>query len=199
MPHRGRTRQGKTRRKAGAFHGDLPMGFLSYARSDDEYSRGWISAMCKALSGEVRAQTGRQFPIFQDRTDVRWGQSWAQRVNGALETATFLFPVISPTFFIRKECRRELRDFLTHERDRKRNDLVFPVHFIRCKLIDQNVCRGALGPLVRAIKAHQGCDLIDLRFGKVQGVGVRKTLAKMAADVCDAIDRVKRGRPGAKR
>ena len=174
------------------------MGFLSYAHFDDDHNRGWISDFCKTLSGEVRAQTGKQFPIFQDRTDLMWGQNWTARINGALETATFLFPVITPNFLSSTECKRELRDFLNHERARKRNDLVFPIYFIRCKNIDQKVCRGPLGTLVRAIKRHQMCHLLDLRFQKVEDMEVRKFLAEMARHVCDAIDRIEQATSGAK-
>src|SRR6266571_3397840 len=94
----------KSRSKSGPTPMERPIGFLSYTSFDDEHNRGWISDFCKALSGEVRAQTGSPFPIFQDRGDVKWGQDWKLRINGALQTATFLFPMITPNFFSSTEC-----------------------------------------------------------------------------------------------
>ena len=100
--------------------------------------------------------------------------------------------MITPNFLASTECRRELRAFLAHERRRGRKDLVLPIHFIRCKDVDAKVCRGPLGPLVRAIKKHQMRELIDLRFERVADTGVRRFMARMATEVCDAIDRVER-------
>ena len=171
-----------------------PIGFLSYATFDDEHSGGWISDFCRSLSAEVRAQTGKPFPIFQDRRDVLWGQNWRSRINGALEAATFLFPVMTPSFFQSSECRRELGDFLRHEQRRRRNDLVFPIHFIRCKHLSQKNSRSPSATLVQAVKNHQVCDLIDLRFQKVDDMEVRRFLATMASHVCSAIDRIEHRR-----
>ena len=50
-------------------------------------------------------QTGEEFPIFQDRNDIKWGQNWKQRVEESLDRYTFLIPVITPGFFKSSNCR----------------------------------------------------------------------------------------------
>ena len=165
------------------------MGFLSYAHFDDEHNLGWITAFCQTLGNEVRAQTGKPFQIFQDRRDIKWGESWRERIKAGLDASTFFFPVITPSFLQSVECKRELRDFLEHERKRKRADLVLPIYYIRCKEFDQKRCSGRIGTLVRALQKHQLKDLTDLRFEDVEENRVRKFVAKMAEEVCSAIIR----------
>jgi F-box protein 11 len=93
----------------------VPAGFLSYAHIDDEDGR--VTAFRKALEGEVRRQTGRQdVRIFQDLDGLAWGQAWEERIDSSLDAVTFLVPVLTPSFFASKQCRRELQRFLDRER-----------------------------------------------------------------------------------
>jgi len=39
---------------------------MSYVRFDDAQ----LTAFRERLAGEIRIQTGREFPIFQDRNDI---------------------------------------------------------------------------------------------------------------------------------
>lgn len=48
------------------------IGFMSYVRADDEHDAGYLTDFRERLSGEVRAQTGMRFDIFQDRHDIAW-------------------------------------------------------------------------------------------------------------------------------
>ena len=54
-----------------------PAGFLSYVHLDDH--RGRITAFREELSREIGMQLGVEFPIFQDRDDIAWGQNWDKR------------------------------------------------------------------------------------------------------------------------
>ena len=169
---------------------DKPLGFLSYSHFDDEHNQGWITEFCKVLSGEVQAQTGEPFPIFQDRDDIKWGQNWRARIKAALNTATFLFPIITPSFLKSRESRREIREFLKHERSQGRDDLVFSIYYIRCKQLEDERGTKKTDSVVRAIKQHQRFDLTDLRFESLKDLTVRKLIADMAMHIRDAIDRV---------
>ncbi len=40
----------------------------------DRYDDGQLTQFRECLSAEVRAQTGEEFPIFQDRSDIVWGR-----------------------------------------------------------------------------------------------------------------------------
>jgi cobaltochelatase CobT len=78
---------------------------MSYVRFDDQYEDGRLTEFCQRLSGEVRLQTGSEFPIFQDRKDIAWGQQWQQRIHESLDAVTFLIPILTPDFFKREACR----------------------------------------------------------------------------------------------
>jgi hypothetical protein len=66
-----------------------PIAFLSYVRADDEHEGGRLSQFRELLGREVRMQTGEEFPIFQDRNDIKWGQNWKQRLDDSLDAVTF--------------------------------------------------------------------------------------------------------------
>jgi hypothetical protein len=62
-----------------------PAAFMSYVRFDDAHEDGQLSEFRERLAGEIRIQTGREFPIFQDRNDIAWGQNWRQRIEETLD------------------------------------------------------------------------------------------------------------------
>jgi hypothetical protein len=71
--------------------------FMSYVRSDDDHDGGRITNFRERLEGEVRMQTGKSFPIFQDRNDIAWGQQWKSVIDDALGSVRFLIPIVTPS------------------------------------------------------------------------------------------------------
>ena len=70
--------------------GTKPAAFMSYVRSDDAHDDGQLTQFRERLEAEVRAQTGKEFAIFQDRNDIGWGQNWQRRIDQALDAVTLL-------------------------------------------------------------------------------------------------------------
>ena len=105
---------------------DGPAALMSYARFNDQHDNGRISEFRGLLEGEVEAQTGQKFKIFQDRNDIAWGQNWRQRIEEALDEVTLLLVIITPNLFRSEECRKEVEQFLERERAQDRADLIFP-------------------------------------------------------------------------
>jgi F-box protein 11 len=101
---------------------------MSYVRFNDEHDDGQLTAFRERLSKEVRAQTGEDFPIFQDRNDIAWGQGWQQRIDETLDAVTLLLVIITPGFFRSPACRAEVARFLERERELGRQDLILPVY-----------------------------------------------------------------------
>lgn len=95
---------------------DNAVGFLSYSHLDDEADEGRIRRLAKKIQSEYRVLTGQELEIFVDRSDLRWGQKWKERIDGALQTTTFFIPVLSPSFFASNECRREFFEFFNTTR-----------------------------------------------------------------------------------
>ncbi len=166
-----------------------PAAFMSYVHSDDKYGR--LTEFRERLSDEVRVQIGEEFLIFHDRKDIHWGQNWKKRIEESLDEVTFLIPIITPSFFNSPACSDELQRFLEREKELKRDDLVLPIYYVDCPLLNDEEKRAG-DELAQAIADHQyaDADWRDLRFEPFTSPQVGKTLARLAVQIRDALDRV---------
>ncbi|MCX6830124.1 MAG: right-handed parallel beta-helix repeat-containing protein [candidate division Zixibacteria bacterium] len=165
-----------------------PAAFMSYVRFVDEHETGRLSELRNRLSGEIRLQTGEEFHIFQDRADIAWGQQWKQRIDESLDAVTFLIPIITPGFFKSPPCCEELNRFLEREKKLKRQDLILPVYYVNCPILNDEAKRQA-DPLARVIAARQYIDWRELRFEPFTSPQVGKMIARMAAQIVEALER----------
>ena len=166
---------------------DQPAAFLTYVRFDDEHENGRVTEFCKRLGGEVRVQTGEPFRIFQDRNDIAWGQQWRARIDESLDAVTFLLAVITPGFFKRAECRRELERFLEREKKLGRGDLILPVYYVNIPALSDEAKRKK-DPLMQVIASRQFADWRELRFEPWTSPQVGKTIATMALQIAGALE-----------
>jgi F-box protein 11 len=166
-----------------------PVAFMSYVRFDDEHENGRLTEFRERLSAEVKMQTGEEFPIFQDRNDIKWGQNWKERLEETIDEVTFLIPIITPTFFKSKYCYEELERFIEREKELDRNDLILPVYYVSSKLLDDEEKR-ASDKLATLLASRQFMDWRDLRFEPFTLPEVGKRMAKLALQICDALERV---------
>lgn len=166
-----------------------PAAFMSYVRFDDEHDTGRLTEFRKRLSEEVRVQTGEEFPIFQDRDDISWGQKWKERIEESLDEVTFLIPIITPSFFKSRDCRSELERFLERETKLTRNDLILPVYYIDYPLLNDEA-RRATDKLAQVIASRYYADWRDLRFEPFTSPQVGRELAQLAVQIRDALERV---------
>src|SRR5580704_4410242 len=130
---------------------------MSYARFNDAHDDGQLSAFRERLAAEVRAQTGREFVIFQDRADIAWGQNWRQRIEETLDVVTLLLVVITPGFFGSAACRGEVARFRELERELGRSDLILPVYYISAREMDDRAVRES-DELARVLASRQFAD-----------------------------------------
>ena len=166
-----------------------PAAFMSYVRSDDQYEEGRLTKFRERLSGEVRMHTGEDFPIFQDRNDIAWGQAWEERIEQALDEVTFLIPIITPGFFASPNCREELQRFLDREKQLGRNDLILTVYYVDTPLLNDEAKRKS-DKLAEVLAGRQYADRRELRFEPFTSPDVGKMLAQLAVQVRDALERV---------
>jgi len=165
-----------------------PAAFISYVHSDDKY--GHLTTLRERLSDEVRVQTGEEFPIFQDRKDILWGQNWKERIEESLDEVTFLIPILTPSFFNSPYCREELQRFIDREKQLRRNDLILPIYYLGCPLLDDEEQR-ATDDLAQVIASRQYADWRDLRFEPFTSPQVGKMLERLAVQIRDALQRVR--------
>jgi len=159
---------------------------MSYVRSDDEHEDGRLTEFCKRLSAEVQMQTGKEFPIFQDRKDIKWGQTGKQRIEDSIDATTFLIPIVTPSYFNSPPCREELERFLERERELNWKDLLLPVYYVGCPLLDDDDLRKT-DPLAEELYKRQWADWRELRFSPFTSPEVRSALARLAQQIRDAI------------
>ncbi|MEK6324151.1 MAG: toll/interleukin-1 receptor domain-containing protein [Acidobacteriota bacterium] len=155
---------------------------------DDEHNNGRLTEFRKNLSAEVKAQTGNEVPIFQDRDAIEWGQNWKQRIERSINEVTFLIPVITPSFFRSSACRKELELFLEREKRLGRNDLILPLCYIDTPLLS-NQTKQVTDPLAEIVASRQYADWRDLRFEPFSSPIVGRTLAQLAIQIRNALER----------
>ncbi|MFF3324460.1 right-handed parallel beta-helix repeat-containing protein [Streptomyces sp. NPDC002889] len=161
-----------------------PAAFMSYVRFNDQHDDGLLSQFRERLGAEVRAQTGEEFAIFQDRNDVAWGQNWQQRIDEALDAVTLLLVIVTPSLFRSPACRSEVTRFLERERDLGRQDLILPVYYISAQELDDPELRET-DEMARVLASRQHAEWRELRFEPFTSPVVRKATAQLASRMRD--------------
>jgi F-box protein 11 len=162
----------------------VPAAFMSYVRFNDQHDDGQLTQFRERLEAEVRAQTGQEFVIFQDRNDIAWGQNWQQRIDEALETVTLLVVIITPGLFFSPACRDEFHKFLDRERALGLPDLILPVYYITAREMDDLGTREA-DEMATILASRQFADWRELRFEPFTSPVVRKAIARLASRMRD--------------
>ena len=162
------------------------MAFMSYVHWDDQDRQ--VTKFRERLSHAVQVHIGLEFPIFQDRDDIKWGQNWRERIDTSVDQVTFLIPIITPGFFNSKECRKELERFIQREKKLGRNDLILPIYFVDTPLLNEPESRTS-DELAEVIASRQYADWRELRFRPFTNPQVRKALAQLGMQIRDALSR----------
>jgi len=162
-----------------------PLAFLSYVNFDDDHENGRLRTFAERLAGEVRLQSGIAFEIFIDREDLRWGEQWKARLEESLDAATFLVPMVTPGYFKREWCRKELARFLEREKKLGRGDLILPVYYVRTPEMEKE----SGDALAEVLRGRQRVDWRHLRFEPWTSPSIGQRLAQMAEQIVEAMDR----------
>lgn len=159
---------------------------MSYVHLDDRHDGGRLTMFRERLAGEVSMRTGEELTILQDRNDPLWSQQWKDRVEDSIDDTTFLIAIVTPRFFHNSDCRIELQRFFDREQELKRNDLVMPVYYVTCPLLEDQE-KLADDDLARRIVTHSYTDWRELRFEPFTSLEVGRTLERMAIQIGDAL------------
>ena len=123
-----------------------PKGFWSYARGDDDHLDKMLSALRRAIAGEVSMLMGEDVGIFQDIHDLRTGDRWAEKLRAGVSAASFLIPVLTPRFFNRPWCREEVLTYLRLSEEAGIEPRIFPVRLVEWDEDEACAVRRALQP-----------------------------------------------------
>lgn len=162
-------------------HSRDPLAFLSYVRDDDAHDLGRISDLRALLEGEVRMQTGRPFPIFQDRNDINWGEQWRERIRGAIDSISFLIPIITPSYFRSQMCREEFDAFLLRERTLGLPRLILPIYYVSADEIDD--ATNYADDMATVLRERNWSDWRELRFPPLDRPIIREHIATLAKTI----------------
>lgn len=166
-----------------------PVAFMSYVRFNDQHDEGRLTRFRERLSAEVEAQTAEQFPIFQDRNDIYWGQAWRERIESSVDHVAFLIPIITPSFFRSPACRAEVERFISREQKSNKTSFVLPVYYIDSPLLNDPAKRAG-DPIAEWLNKFQHTDWRDLRFEPPTSTAVSRRLADLAVQIRDRLELV---------
>jgi hypothetical protein len=107
-----------------------PAVFWSYAHEDDSLDKGAILRLANGLQAEFSLITGETLDLFVDRTGISWGDEWRARIDNALVRTTFFVALLSPRYFRRPECRRELLEFAAQAQSLGVSELLLPILYV---------------------------------------------------------------------
>src|ERR1035441_10525551 len=112
---------------------EAAVGFWSYAREDDTLDGGNILQLSHLIMEEYNLLSGEPLNLFVDRNDIVWGQQWRERIDSSLAETTFFIPIITPRYFTRPECRRELLEFAAKAKMLGVEELLLPILYIEMR------------------------------------------------------------------
>jgi TIR domain-containing protein len=136
------------------------VAFFSYARHDDGATNGLLSRIRLKFETEVRAFAGDdELEIFQDTDDIEPGDIWEQKLRDAIDESAFFIPVLTPYYFNRPACRRELEAWLTNYRTPNLRRRILPMDFV---------------PLTRRSGNGSPKDPLRVELDKLQHVNISK-------------------------
>jgi cobaltochelatase CobT len=107
------------------------IAFFSYARHDDVAVGGLLSKIRKKLETEIQIHAGDdELEVFQDSDDLKPGDEWERKLREAIDSSAFFIPVITPFYYKRPVCRRELEIWLANYKAEDERRRIIPVRFV---------------------------------------------------------------------
>ena len=154
--------------------------YLSYAYPDN--TDGFVLRLRDRLAQELQVQTGEPVDVVCDPDRMRPGSQWSEEVEKLVERATFLVPVVSPSYFKSDQCRKDFEVFLEREQ-RTNRPLILPVYFVTTGEFENGVAYSG-NEWVQTLKRHNFLDLRPHRFDltSTRALGVIAFLAKSIRD-----------------
>jgi hypothetical protein len=151
-------------------------GFWSYSQEDDRSDKGRILQLASDLKDEFNLIAGHPLRIFVDREAVEWGEEWRSQIDSSLTEATFLIAIITPRFFKRQECRREILEFHGQAKSSGLERLLCPILYIDV----ENLTPGNDDEVMSIVARTQGADWRELRLKSADSPEYRAAVHKLA-------------------
>jgi TIR domain len=167
---------------------DLPelVGFFSYSRKDDEDSDGALSKLRGRIQKELRLQLGRNFRLWQDAAAIPSGALWEDEIKRAIAESVFFIPIVTPSVAASTHCRFEFQSFLDREKQLGRDNLVFPILYIRVTALE-NESERRRDDVLTIIAARQYVDWQKIRHRDVASPEVAEKIEDFCRSIFEAL------------
>ena len=167
---------------------DLPelVGFFSYSRKDDEDSDGALSKLRGRIQKELRLQLGRNFRLWQDAAAIPSGALWEDEIKRAIAESVFFIPIVTPSVVASRHCRFEFDSFLEREKQLGRDNLVFPILYIRVTALE-NESERQRDDVLTTIAARQYVDWQKIRHRDVASPEVAEKIEDFCRSIFEAL------------
>ncbi|WP_197522972.1 toll/interleukin-1 receptor domain-containing protein [Actinokineospora pegani] len=103
------------------------IAFWSYSRHDDEAEGRRIHQLALDIGEQLHLITGDRLSAWVDLDDLEWGTPWRETVDDAVTAVDFFVPIVTPRYFQRLECRRELNLFVRGRRQVSGSARLLPI------------------------------------------------------------------------
>jgi hypothetical protein len=160
---------------------DEVIAFWSYSHDDNVLDSNGILRLANSLKDEFALLTGRSLKMFVDRASIEWGNQWRFEIDSALDQSAFFILVISPRYFARPECRRELLNFFGQARSRDLTNLIMPILYVPVV----NLSGENPDEAVSLISRLQYFDWTDLRLASPESADYRQAVNRLAVRLAD--------------
>jgi hypothetical protein len=150
-----------------AMPSDTVYGFWSYAHEDNKLDGGNILELARLIKEEYNLLSGEPLELFIDRDGIAWGEEWRKRIDSSLVQTTFFIPIITPRYFQRPECRRELLEFIAKAKDLGVEELVLPILYVETPGLSPDSPDQAVALVART-------QYVDWRNARLMNTGSRE-------------------------
>jgi hypothetical protein len=167
---------------------DLPelVGFFSYSRRDDEHSEGALSRRRSRIHGELRLQLGRDFRLWQDTEAIPDGALWEDAIKRAIAESVLFIPIVTPSAVGSKHCQFEFESFLEREAALGRNNLIFPLLYVRVPGLEKEE-EWRHDKVLKIIGARQYSDWQKIRHRGLSEPAIAEKIEQYCQNIVDTL------------
>jgi hypothetical protein len=167
---------------------ELPelVGFFSYSRRDDERSAGALSALRRRIHDELGLQLGRDLRLWQDTAAIPHGSLWQDEINRAIAESVFFIPIVTPSAVGSEHCKYEFDAFRSRESALGRDNLIFPILYVRVPDLEDRRQREE-NELLKTIHARQYLNWTALRLRDPSSADVAEKVELFCRNISNAL------------
>jgi hypothetical protein len=136
--------------------------------------------------------TGESLELFLDKDSIEWGDAWHEAIDSSLATIAFFIPVLTPRFFMKPECRRELQFFARKATQLGSKELILPLLYVDFPSLHED---SPSDDLMALVSTFQWEDWTGLRFDDISAGGYRRGVFHLAERLVDVNKRLEKTAP----